>query len=482
MMRSHTPNIVVSRVIFLALACCGLLLRQTCMGQEQLLSPPQTQLGSGWLQGPAKAKLGEIAEFNIPQGYKFLDGNGASLLLSKMGNPMLKNVVGILTPNSEKGFTVIQFADVGYVSDSDKDRLDPAAILSAYRGALDRQNEETIKRGVPSITLEDWEIKPAYDPAENKLEWALKSKTDKQLVVNYCVRLLGRHGVLEAVAVVPYQANLDLSPIREALKGLAFLKGERYADYLKGDKRANLGLVALASNSNQSDKKTNSTKVGEDGKLSVLASSEDNSTQKSGVLFWAGIGAGGLIILGLGAFLVIKKPWRRGRRRSTSARRPNGMPAMAVQTVASGQNGQGASTTASVPMQDSSSSHRNGKHGERKRKKHFSFYAFHSDMVMNLTRWNYVGGFGSFSTEYPGEANGSMIPLRTRDIHSGPDSTKGLATEISKLIEGQQKLIEGQRRLIEEQNKLIQEKNKLIDAESKVLEKQSELLEEQQLL
>ena len=142
--------------------------------------------------------------------------------------------------------------------------------------------------------------------------------------------------------------------------------------------------------------------------------------------------------------------------------------------VVAAANGQ-----ATLAVQGLQPEHR--RNGERKRKKRFSFYTFHSDMVMNLTRWNYTGGFGCFTPDHQPDANGSLSKFKASDTQDA-DSANGFAREISKLIDSQQKLIEGQRRLIEEQNRLIQEKSKLIDAESRVLEKQSELIEEQQLL
>ena len=164
----------------------------------------------------------------------------------------------------------------------------------------------------------------------------------------------------------------------------------------------------------------------------------------------------------------------------THARRPATLPASQIGQKSPDAN---ASAPVALEVQGSQPAHHNAKKrtGERIRKKRFSFYTFHSDMVMNLTRWNYTGGFGSFTPEYHGEVNRSISNLKTHDIHEA-DSANGFAREISKLIDSQQKLIEGQRRLIEEQNKLIHEKSKLIDAESRVLEKQSELIEEQQLL
>jgi len=474
MMRFLNPKIAVSNTFFLALFGITCLFIQPCSGQEQmpvqsLLQSPQQVKSVQWIQGPKKVTLGDIAEVNVPDGYQFVDREGASAILERMGNPVPKNLVGLLASPSAKGGIVLKFSKIGFVKDSDKDQLNPAAMMTAIQSVIDRQNIEAAKQGAPLISSAEWQLKPAYNAAENKLEWAIKAQAGKEIAVNYSVRMLGRQGVLEMVAVQPNEPNLDLAPLKRLASGITFLKGQRYSDYQRGDKVASTSLAALAANDEISD-------------------ADSGSARTQAILLWGGVGAGVLVLGGL-TTLVVKKPWRRkkGMIRSsrTHARRPATTTSPALSAGQIGQKSPAANAGAPVTLavQDLQPAHRNEKTrtGERKRKKRFSFYTFHSDMVMNLTRWNYTGGFGSFTPEYHGGVNGSIPNLKTRDIQEA-DSANGFAREISKLIDSQQKLIEGQRRLIEEQNKLIHEKSKLIDAENSILEKQSEMLEEQQLL
>ena len=121
------------------------------------------------------------------------------------------------------------------------------------------------------------------------------------------------------------------------------------------------------------------------------------------------------------------------------------------------------------------------RNGHRRRKKRFSYHAFYSDMVMNLTRCNYVGSPGPYGNGQ--SANGDSPPPHDSGHNlSMPDNANLLVAETSKLIESQQKLIEGQRKLIEEQSKLIQEKSLLLNGETKEASKQSEALADQQLV
>ena len=123
------------------------------------------------------------------------------------------------------------------------------------------------------------------------------------------------------------------------------------------------------------------------------------------------------------------------------------------------------------------------RNGHRRRKKRFSYHAFYSDMVMNLTRCNYVGSPGGFLHGQSANLDNSSSAQEIVPASSNmPDTTNLLVAETSKLIQSQQKLIEGQRKLIEEQSKLIQEKSMLLDAENRALGKQSEALAEQQLM
>jgi hypothetical protein len=132
---------------------------------------------------------------------------------------------------------------------------------------------------------------------------------------------------------------------------------------------------------------------------------------------------------------------------------------------------------------------RNGqsfKHDGRRRKKHFRYHAFYSEMVMKLSSSNYgVSKAGSLAMDLSEGSGGMMMPASSSMatvIHGRGPEQEALARETAKLIDGQQKLIEGYRKLIEEQQKLMEEKSKLIAVESHVLEKQAQFMEEQQLL
>ncbi len=94
-----------------------------------------------WIKGPAKADLRQIAEIQVPAGFMFTGPEGARRLLERMGNPTSGQELGFLAPTSTTWFVVFEFSDVGYVKDTEKDKLDPDKILKSIKAGNDRANE-----------------------------------------------------------------------------------------------------------------------------------------------------------------------------------------------------------------------------------------------------------------------------------------------------------------------------------------------------
>ncbi len=501
------PKVAVLRLAIPVGVCIAFLFSQPSPAQQQpAFQQPSAVNPVQWLAGPRKANFGDVAEINIPDGFQFLDAAGGRFFLEGMHNPVPPNLVGILAPTSTKWYAVVKYSGLGYVKDTDAGQLDAAVMLDKIRGLISRQN-------VP-ISSADWEIKPSYDPAQNKLEWAIRVVTSGDVAtVNYSVQLFGRQGIMEIVAVQP-QADFDPAPLQEMVKNISFQSGARYSDYQPGDKVAKATLAQLSLYENGPD----SPAVG----------------RKGHKFLWIGI-AGGIVLL-VGAGWTMKKLSHRSRstdgRRQAVAQRASQVPAPVAEPLQSAVTEDFPAVSAAKPApvarsRDAASSRQTGdrngrvstsKINGRKRRKQYNFHLFYSDMIMNLTRWNYMGGFGTYVSDYShGLVNGdnstpnhdgsaeSSVTTSTPNGSNGtnghhmngsngsrnapaagnglsPDAARHLAIETSKLIENQQKLIEGQRKLIEDQNKLIQEKSKLIDFETSVLGKQSELIGDQELL
>jgi uncharacterized membrane-anchored protein len=74
--------------------------------QEDQLSPEQQQMlqrfaSIQWAKGPTTARIGTMAEIQIPEGYQFASSGDAQTLLELYGNPRNPNILGAIVPMAE---------------------------------------------------------------------------------------------------------------------------------------------------------------------------------------------------------------------------------------------------------------------------------------------------------------------------------------------------------------------------------------------
>ena len=165
-------------------------------------------------------------------------------------NPPSGAEVGLIVPKSEQEdwFVLFEFDDVGYVKDDEKDSLNASAILQNLQKGTEDSNEERRRRGWKPFHINGWYTQPFYDTQTNNLTWAVNGSEDNNQspVVNYSVRILGRRGTMNVDLVLDPGAVATTEPrFKELLTGFRFTEGNRYADFVKGDKVAKYGLTAL---------------------------------------------------------------------------------------------------------------------------------------------------------------------------------------------------------------------------------------------
>ncbi len=198
------------------------------------------------LEGPAVAKLGGVAEIQVPVGHVFLDGDATRAMLEAAGEPVGGRESGFLTPTNRGWAVYFQYDDSGYVKDDDKDKLDADKLLKAIKKGNDEGNEYRKKHGNPTLDIVGWDQKPAYDTNTHNLTWAIRATCEGEQIVNYNTRLLGRKGVMEVVLVCdPADLPKHLPEFNTLLAGYKYSTGETYAEYKPGDKIAKYGLGAL---------------------------------------------------------------------------------------------------------------------------------------------------------------------------------------------------------------------------------------------
>lgn len=198
------------------------------------------------LEGPATAKLGNVAQIELPAGYAFFDGKTTRAMMASAGEPTSGKELGLLHPTNAPWSVIFEFSNVGFVKDDEKDKLDPVKLLAAIKAGNDEGNRERERNGNPPLLIVGWEQEPKYDSVTHNLTWAIRATSQGRPILNYNTRLLGRKGVMEVVLICKPEVFSETLP---AFNGLIanhkFQSGESYAEYKPGDKIAKYGLGAL---------------------------------------------------------------------------------------------------------------------------------------------------------------------------------------------------------------------------------------------
>jgi len=211
-----------------------------------------------WVDGPATAQLGDIAEIKVPAGYRFTGKDGTRTFLEMTGNPPSGEELGTIVPRSkseddqEFWFVIFEFQDTGYVKDDDRDKLDPDGLLKTIRDNTEDANKERLRRGWLPYHIRGWYKPPFYDTQTRNLTWAMQGYSTNQgkeeASVNYSVRILGRRGTMSVDLVLdPALVDSVVPKFDKLLTGFSYLHGSAYSDFRAGDKVAEYGLATLVA-------------------------------------------------------------------------------------------------------------------------------------------------------------------------------------------------------------------------------------------
>jgi uncharacterized membrane-anchored protein len=202
-----------------------------------------------WVPGPAIVDLGkDLAQMDLGEEFVFANPEDTRMLMEQIGNPPSDREIGLIVPKVEdpKYFIVLEYFPVGYVKDDEKESIDADAILESIRQGTEQANKQRQEKGFAPLNVVGWYEEPHYDMDSHNLVWAIIAESGENQVVNYDVRLLGRHGYISAVLVTdPATLQYDKRQVEKTIANLSYKKGKSYAEYVKGDKVAKIGLTAL---------------------------------------------------------------------------------------------------------------------------------------------------------------------------------------------------------------------------------------------
>jgi uncharacterized membrane-anchored protein len=401
-------------------------LAENSFGQQQLSNASRPN-PVNWIVGPAKANLGDYAEIVVPEGYRFAGPEDARIVLMEMNNPAPKALAGIMAPVLGKWMVVFEFTETGYVPNDGNDEIDSQTVLSKMQEKLQRQSQQNTS-DPGSVSSVQWELEPQYNRTEHSLEWAIRAETGSVKAVNHVLRLFGREGVLDGIAVQPSHLPADTIPLKKLMAGVSFKPGHTYTDYQKGDRISRHSLADL------------------------IATDDSSDSQAASVLWIWGSAGTAVVLIGIGT-VAFRKRARRQKKSHWPTAEPvhtNGFVKSILSNHESHVNGNGNGTV-------------NGHRSRRRRI--FDYQKYYSDLLFQVSDRTY-------EMDSPKPAQNGSVSTK----HSLPDHVNQttLAANLG-LIESQKHLIEEQQRLIREQTKLIEEKTRLIHEKNQVLEKQAEL-------
>lgn len=435
-------------------------LQPQCRAQSLLNSSGSTV---NWISGPQTMSVGTYADIQVPQGYRWVDGQAARAVLEGQNNPVPDDLIGVLVPDSGKWWAVVEFAPAGYLKDA-KEFSSPVAVKYAETAL----NDQRARQGLSSISSLDWQSKPVYDGLAHTLTWSLQVQTASSKALDERLVMLGRHGILQITAVQPY-------PFTDApfMKGLAsdvsFKDGERYTDYQTGDKIARIGMAELITGSNESNLAGTSHGAG-----------------STAALIYAGLGACALV----GGLVVVMQRKKHHRPVNRPVRMP--VAAAAAPVASHGSNGGSAPRNGQVTApavakvtlnqsqrKESGHAHRN------RRKKVFDYPKFYTNVMRELSLHSYGPGvpMAKAKSNSNGHANGSNGHANghangsnghANGSNNGNGVTEAIKSEIVELIATQKNLIQEQKLLLEQQTRLIEEKRWLIEEQTAFIKNQAD--------
>jgi uncharacterized membrane-anchored protein len=196
-----------------------------------------------WVKGPTTVDVAGNSKLAIPDGYVFLNQRNTDKFLELTRNVPSGQEVLVARQDLE-WVAYLSFSDEGYVKDDEK--IDANELLKALQEGARQGNKERRSRGFPELEVVGWAVPPAYNNDTKRLEWATILQSDGGQGVNFSTKVLGRRGHTSVVLVTGTDGlNAARPELNSVLGGYSFVDGERYADWVPGDKVATYGLAAL---------------------------------------------------------------------------------------------------------------------------------------------------------------------------------------------------------------------------------------------
>lgn len=215
-----------------------------------------------WQTGAIELADG-VATVDVPSSHKFLAADQAyHLLVDIWQNPpeITDDLLGVVLQADadvydDRPAYVVYYEENGYVHDRDAGRIDYDAKLRDMIREDSLNNEQRRAAGYSGLQLIGWASPPYYDRSRKALHWAkeLVSDGSERNVLNYNIRILGRHGVLVINAISTMDHLDEVNQELPVVLGMAaFNDGYRHDQYDPAiDGASSKGLGSLIDGKDQ---------------------------------------------------------------------------------------------------------------------------------------------------------------------------------------------------------------------------------------
>lgn len=168
-------------------------------------------------------------EFNLPNGFVYLDANTTKSILSYWGNDtsLLQDVIGMIIPESTFSVNdigrawIMSYSNVGHVQDYKAENMGFEWILDGLRYSDYYKNAQVC-----------WAWTPKYDTQHHRLSLPLMYVEGSDTTLNHRQIIFGNEGIIQISPIIPMSDlqwlydNDDL--INDAV---GFMHGSRYEDF-----------------------------------------------------------------------------------------------------------------------------------------------------------------------------------------------------------------------------------------------------------
>lgn len=394
--------------------CCAALmaLGTVCHADTVSTVPVSAQPQLEWVNGPTTVTLANVADFKVPEGYRFLDAKGARNLLERQKHTAPPALVGLLQPESQSGMILLEFANIGYMELPSSGKINGDAILADVRDKMERENISRKRLGYAPMTAVNWDSPPTIDSDALTLECTYRIEIGSNAMVNHSIRKFGRHGIIVATT----QSTAE--PLKSIMGGVTFKKGQRYQDYTPGDTLASLDISQLLTGA----------------EFPTIA----QHRMSRATLIWI-VSSLGVCVLGVVGFLVSREIRTLKAQHSFDAH-PN------------------RNRITGRPYVNGYNRERNG----AAHKRAFDYQRFYADMMMQVSGRATVRPRRVEAEDRNGKAQQAVEAQTAAE----------LIAQQKVFIEEQRRLMQQQAKLIEERSRLIEEKNQLLAKQTEMIESQ----------